>query len=400
MPARVRKVPAKFQDQEEAEVGFSAKDIKAGLSRSKSQKSGAGFALGDTVEALYFHHEEDVGHYYPGTVGAIHEAGARYTVDWDDGDQHCREQLAANVRAATGQKAAAGKKQPTAKAKKAAAPGAPKKSIAKAENKTKNPAAVKAEKKKSGAAAAAKNAPVKPAGSPSAKKARPPSGAPPTKKAKTEKPKVDKAAAAAARASEAAAKLAAKTLAKENKAKEKKAAREAKAAEKEAAVKKKQEDKAAALRAKEEEKEAAQKLKAGEKDRKLAAKASEKEAASAQRLKDKEEKMAAKRSGPDASDTYGSGGSLTKQEKTMLMMAKVFRSLGTGEYAPPDVLLARYTARPDICGLTTLDITEPEGVAEASYTNALTQSSPTATRSQGTFLTDCLRVVTGTCGAG
>lgn len=53
--------------------------------------------------------------------------------------------------------------------------------------------------------------------------------------------------------------------------------------------------------------------------------------------------------------------SLTHQEKTMLMMADVFRKLPKGEYAPHDVLMQRYTSRPDISSLTRLDITDEQG---------------------------------------
>jgi len=50
MPARQRKIPAKFADQLVAECeGFSAKQLAAAVKRSKAPKSGA-CGVGDPVE--------------------------------------------------------------------------------------------------------------------------------------------------------------------------------------------------------------------------------------------------------------------------------------------------------------------------------------------------------------
>jgi nucleotide-binding universal stress UspA family protein len=55
----------------------------------------------------------------------------------------------------------------------------------------------------------------------------------------------------------------------------------------------------------------------------------------------------------------------------MLLMASVFKELKKGEYAPHDVLLQRYTSRPDISNLRRLDISEEMGNAEPTYANIL-----------------------------
>ena len=55
----------------------------------------------------------------------------------------------------------------------------------------------------------------------------------------------------------------------------------------------------------------------------------------------------------------------------MLLMAGVFKELKKGEYAPYDILLQRYTSRPDISNLQRLDIPKEQADAEPTYENVL-----------------------------
>ena len=68
------------------------------MSKSTKKEGGSSISVGARVLGVFAVEGESSGTTYPATVAEVHDGGAEYTLNWEDGDRGRRRQPAANVR--------------------------------------------------------------------------------------------------------------------------------------------------------------------------------------------------------------------------------------------------------------------------------------------------------------